>query len=81
MSETAQQNSAPSLSVNDLAAVANIIDLAVQRGAFRATEAKQVGETFERVAAFVQFVADQQKAEAEAKAKAEGQAPAETSAQ
>lgn len=62
---------APSLSVNDLAAVANVIDLAVQRGAFRANEARQVGEIFEKVAAFVQFVADQQKAAEAASTEAE----------
>ena len=52
---------APSLSVNDLAAVAQIIDLAVQRGAFKAAEAGQVGQVFDKVAAFVQSVQEAQK--------------------
>ncbi len=52
---------APSLSVNDLAAVAQIIDLAVQRGAFKAAEAGQVGQVFDKVAGFVQSVQDAQK--------------------
>ena len=60
--EAATEEAAPNLTVNDLAAVANVIDLAVQRGAFKAAEAKQVGEVFDKVAGFVQFVSDQQKA-------------------
>ena len=63
--EAATEEAAPNLTVNDLAAVANVIDLAVQRGAFKAAEAKQVGEVFDKVAGFVQFVSDQQKAAAE----------------
>jgi len=70
----ATEGQAPNLTVNDLAAVANVIDLAVQRGAFKAAEAKQVGEVFEKVAGFVQHVSEQQKAAAE-EAKAE-EAPA-----
>lgn len=65
---SAEAKPAPNLTVNDLAAVANVIDLAVQRGAFKAAEAKQVGEVFEKVASFVQHVSDQQKAAEEAKA-------------
>ena len=66
--EASAEAAAPNLTVNDLAAVANVIDLAVQRGAFKAAEAKQVGEVFEKVASFVQHVSDQQKAAEEAKA-------------
>ena len=65
---SAEAPAAPNLTVNDLAAVANVIDLAVQRGAFKAAEAKQVGEVFEKVAGFVQHVSEQQKAAEEAKA-------------
>ena len=66
--EASAEAAAPNLTVNDLAAVANVIDLAVQRGAFKAAEAKQVGEVFEKVATFVQHVSDQQKAAEEANA-------------
>ena len=52
---------APSLSVNDLSAVAQIIDLAVQRGAFKAAEAGQVGQVFDKVALFVQSVQEANK--------------------
>ena len=47
--------------VNDLSAVAQIIDLAVQRGAFKGAEASQVGQVFDKVAAFVQSVQEAQK--------------------
>lgn len=41
------------LTINDLATIRNIIDLAVSRGAFRANEVRVVGETFERLEAFL----------------------------
>jgi len=44
----------PSLSLNDLANAAQIIDVAVSRGAFRAGEAAQVGAVFNKLTAFVQ---------------------------
>ena len=73
--DAATEGQAPNLTVNDLAAVANVIDLAVQRGAFKAAEAKQVGEVFDKVAGFFKHVGEQQKASEEA-APAES-APAE----
>ncbi len=48
---------APALTVNDLALVANIIDLAVQRGAFKGAEAETVGTTFRKVVAIVKHLA------------------------
>ncbi len=72
--DAATEGQAPNLTVNDLAAVANVIDLAVQRGAFKAAEAKQVGEVFDKVAGFVKHVGDQQKS-------AEETAPAEAPAE
>jgi hypothetical protein len=41
------------LTINDLATIRNIIDLAVSRGAFRANEVRVVGETYERLEAFL----------------------------
>lgn len=58
--DTVEQNSPPTLTVSELSMVANIIDVAVQRSAFKVTEIKQVGEIYEKLAAFVKFVADQQ---------------------
>ena len=34
----------PKISISELAVVANLIDLAVQRGAYKINEIKQVGE-------------------------------------
>lgn len=44
------------LSVQDLAAVVSVIDLAVQRGAFRAHEISQVGAVFDKVSKFVNTI-------------------------
>lgn len=78
--QEAPANEAPNLSVNDLGAVASVIDLAVQRGAFKAAEAKQVGEIYERVSNFVKFIQEQQAAAAEAQASEPAEAPANTTA-
>lgn len=50
----------PKISISELAIVANLIDLAVQRGAYTVKEIKQVGETYEKLASFVKYVAEQQ---------------------
>tara|TARA_B100000809_G_C14931185_1_gene456980 strand:- start:257 stop:508 length:252 start_codon:yes stop_codon:yes gene_type:complete len=42
-----------SLSIQDIVLAANIIDLATQRGAFKAAEAAQVGSSFEKLVAFI----------------------------
>lgn len=41
------------ITIQDLVLAANIIDLAVQRGAFKGAEAAQVGASFEKIVAFV----------------------------
>lgn len=61
------------LQISDIQLAAQIIDIAVQRGAFRAAEAKSVGECYERIQAFLTEVAKQQEAQ---KAEAEAAAPA-----
>jgi hypothetical protein len=48
------------LGVADLQNAAQVIDVAVTRGAFRASEAAQVGTVFNRLAAFIQSVQEQQ---------------------
>mgnify|MGYP001164849588 FL=1 len=63
---------APQLSIADLQALMNIIDVASSRGAFRANELSNVGGIADKLTKFLQHVADQQKAQAEEKAKAEG---------
>ena len=62
------------MNVNDLATMANIIDICTQRGAFRGNELKQVGELFDKITAFVKDA--QEKAEAAEKAAEEGEVSA-----
>ena len=51
------------LGVADLQNAAQVIDVAVSRGAFRAAEAAQVGTVFNRLVAFIQSVQAQQNPE------------------
>lgn len=59
---------APQITIQDLVLAANIIDLATQRGAFKAAEAGQVGTCFNKLVEFIK--ANQPQAE-EAPAAAE----------
>ena len=59
---------APSLGVQDLQNAAQIIDIAMSRGAFRANEAAQVGAVYNKIETFIKTVADQQNQNAEAPA-------------
>lgn len=75
-------NAAPvSLSLQELGTLLQIVDLAVQRGAFRGAEASQVGAVFDRLNAFLTSVREQQEAAQaaaeEGQADAEAEAPAE----
>ena len=56
------------ITVADLDLLKNIIDLAATRGAFQASEMKQVGEVYEKLATFLEAVMAQAAAqEAESK--------------
>ena len=46
-----------SISLNDLQVLANIVDLATQRGAFRGNELTQVGAVFDKLSTFLAQVA------------------------
>lgn len=48
-----EETQVPQITIQDLVLAANIIDLASQRGAFKAAEASQVGGCFEKIVAFV----------------------------
>lgn len=54
--EAAQQ---PQLSINDLQNLRSIVDMAVRRGAFGASEMSAVGAAYDRVNAFLNAVAPQ----------------------
>jgi len=51
------QEEAPTLTLQDLTLTANIIDLSVQRGAFKGAEAEQVGQIFNRLVAIIKSIA------------------------
>ena len=59
---------APSLGVQDLHNAAQIIDIAMSRGAFRANEAAQVGAVYNKIETFIKSVAETQNQNAEASA-------------
>ena len=46
--------------------LAQIVDLATQRGAFRANELTQVGQVYDKLNNFLSFIKEQQEAQAEA---------------
>lgn len=54
-----------SISLNDLGLLLNIVDLASKRGAFQGAELSQVGAIFDKLNAFLTFVAEQQAEAAE----------------
>lgn len=49
------------LTVNDLLQIQQIIDVAVQRGAFKAEESRVVGETYEKIGAFLASLSPDEK--------------------
>lgn len=53
--ETAKQEG-PDLNVNDLNAIRSIIDVATQRGAFKASELEAVGKIYNRLNSFLESV-------------------------
>lgn len=69
-----------SIGLQDLQLLAQIVDLASQRGAFRGNELTQVGGVFDKLTVFLQYVADKQ-AEAAEGAEGEAEAPAEAPAE
>jgi hypothetical protein len=56
--EGQQDQQAPSadLNISDLAAIKSIIDVATQRGAFRAPELEAVGKTYNKLSTFLETV-------------------------
>lgn len=76
MTETTQQETQQAeqasvdLTVQDLAGLRSVIDIASTRGAFKAAEMEAVGKLFNKLNAFLETVAKQQ---ASATAPAEGQ--------
>jgi hypothetical protein len=57
---TAQEAAAPAgtdLNISDLVALKSIVEVASQRGAFKASELEAVGKTFNKLSTFLESVA------------------------
>ena len=67
-----------SIGLNDLQLLAQIVDLATQRGAFRGNELSQVGGVYGKLSNFLGYVAEQQAQAQEADGEAPAEAPAES---
>lgn len=70
--ETETQAPSLDLNINDLGTLKNIIDLASSRGAFKPSEMTVVGQTYTRLATFLEHVMKQQAAQQETQQNAEG---------
>lgn len=64
--QVAEQSVPESISLNDLQLLLQIVDLASKRGAFQGAELSQVGGIFDKLNAFLAFVAQQQAEAADA---------------
>ena len=53
-----EQQAAPDLNINDLAAIRSIIDVASQRGAFKAGEMEAVGKVYNKLSTFLDSIAN-----------------------
>lgn len=59
-------NTQTQITINDLAQIKEIIDLACTRGAYNGSEVKTVGELYEKLTTFLNAVVAQAQADAEA---------------
>ena len=60
-----QSNADAQLTINDLVAIKSIIDVASQRGAFKPNEMVVVGQTYNKLVAFLDTVNKQQESQKE----------------
>ena len=60
--ESSPEQGDAQLTIADLQAIAQVIDMAVRRGAFGAGEARDVGIIYDKLAGFLQAISDQKKA-------------------
>ena len=60
--EAAPADDGSQITIADLQAIANVIDGAVRRGAFGASEVGEVSAIYTKLANFLQMIAEQQKA-------------------
>lgn len=70
MSEQAQEQQSPELTVQDLTAMKTVIDVASSRGAFKPNEMATVGTLYNKLEVFLTAVAEQQQSQAAEEAEA-----------
>lgn len=58
--QPAEQKPATDLNVTDLVALRNIVDVASQRGAFKAAELESVGKIYNKLNAFLESIGQKQ---------------------
>lgn len=61
----APESKSPELTINDLGALRTIVDVATQRGAFKAAEMESVGKIYNRLATFLESVTPKQEGQKE----------------
>ena len=61
----------PQITINDLAVLKELVDLACSRGAFRANEMTSVGEIYDKLTVFLNTVIASAQADADQKGEAE----------
>jgi len=59
--EAAPAEEGTQLTIADLQAMANVIDAAVRRGAFGASEVTEVGAVYNKLTGFLKLIAEQQR--------------------
>lgn len=59
--DNSQNLTSPDLTINDLLALRSIVEVASQRGAFKANELEAVGKTFNKLNTFLETVAASKK--------------------
>ena len=67
-------NQSPTISIQDLATIHTLLDVACTRGAFKAEEASKLGEVYDKLTGFLKSVIEQAKiAEEQANAATPGE--------
>ena len=66
-----ENNTTPSITLDDLITLKNLIDVSCSRGAFKADEMSSVGEVYDKLTGFLNSVIASAQAEAEQKGEAE----------
>lgn len=77
MSEATQGQEAPSIGLQDLQALLQVVDVSAERGSFRGNELSTVGTLRDKLAAFLDFAKQTEEAQ-RAAAEEAAEAPAES---